>query len=345
MRISKFRDIAVRGRDLVLSEMVRRKFRPPPGTLTILTYHRIVPQNTRLSELIEPGMQVGPETFENHLQIIKDMFKPIRLRDWPQISRRLPDNRNRFAAVTFDDGWRDNFTHAFDSLKKFAVPATIFLVPEAVDQKLIFWSDKLAALYFNSQFREALASPASIWIDRLGMDANFFRREPNHERLAQLVAITKQVSDDEIHVELTRLAAQLGPSRNDQQMFNERQFLQWNEVEDMARSGLIEFGSHSLSHRRLDEVRDEDQVLSEIVESRNILRARLGKSYSEFFCYPNGNISQLAEEHVRDCYSGACTVTRGFNKPGGDPFRLRRIGLHQDSTCSDNSFLSKLIRD
>ena len=344
MRISKFRNFAMRGRDLVFSELVRRKFRPPPGTLTILTYHRIVPQNTRLSELIEPGMQVGPETFENHLQIIKEMFKPIRLCDWPKMARRSPDKRNRFAAVTLDDGWRDNFTHAFDRLKKFAVPATIFLVPEAVDQKLIFWSDKLAALYFDGKFREALASPGSIWIDRLGMDASFFHREPNRESLAQLIAITKQVSDDEIHDELTRVTAQLGQFPNGQQMLSVRKFLQWNEVEDMARSGLVDFGSHSLSHCRLDEVRDEDQVLREVVESRNILRARLGKSFCDLFCYPNGNISQLAEKHVRDCYSGACTVTRGFNKPGGDPFRLRRIGLHQDSTCSDNGFLSNLIR-
>ena len=181
MRISKFRDFAVRGCDLVFSEMVRRKFRPPPGTPTILTYHRIALQNTRLSDLIEPGIQVDPETFANHLQIIKEMFKLVRLRDWPKTARRPPDKRNRFAAVTF-------------------------------------------------------------------------------------------------------------------------------------------------------------------VESRNMLRARLGKSFCDVFFYPNGNTSQLPEKHVRGCYSGAWTVTRGFNKPGEDPFRLTRICLHQDSTCSDTGFLSNLIR-
>jgi peptidoglycan/xylan/chitin deacetylase (PgdA/CDA1 family) len=38
----------------------------------------------------------------------------------------------RTVSITFDDGWRDNYTNAFPIMKKYGVTATIFIVPSVL---------------------------------------------------------------------------------------------------------------------------------------------------------------------------------------------------------------------
>jgi|SRR5687768_12953708 len=40
----------------------------------------------------------------------------------------------RSVALTFDDGWRDNYTNAFPVLKELGIKATIFIIPSSIGQ-------------------------------------------------------------------------------------------------------------------------------------------------------------------------------------------------------------------
>src|SRR5215510_160511 len=94
----------------------------------ILMYHRVLPTTQADEGRVEPGMYVTPSTFRDHLSWLSDRYRVLPL---SEIVSRLKDGRplpERACALTFDDGWLDNFEHAFPCLRERGIPATVFLV-------------------------------------------------------------------------------------------------------------------------------------------------------------------------------------------------------------------------
>ena len=82
----------------------------------LLMYHRVVPATDAARNAVEPGMFVTPETFERHLAWLTDSFSVLPLHE---ITTRLADDLPlppRACAITFDDGWRDNYDFALPAL-------------------------------------------------------------------------------------------------------------------------------------------------------------------------------------------------------------------------------------
>ena len=61
-----------------------------------------------------------------------------------QLGRADGDRRTRLA-VTFDDGYRDNYTHAYAIARELGVPITVFVIPDYVGGERCFWSASLPA--------------------------------------------------------------------------------------------------------------------------------------------------------------------------------------------------------
>ena len=117
----------------------------------------------------------------------------------------------------------------------------------------------------------------------------------------------------------------------------ERQVVTWDEVREMSAAG-ISFGSHSVSHRILPALSTEEIQL-EAVESWETL-SRQSVRAVPVFCYPNGDRSDEVERCVAAAgYRAATTTQFGYEsaKPT-DRFRLKRINMHHDVTCTDELF-------
>jgi peptidoglycan/xylan/chitin deacetylase (PgdA/CDA1 family) len=104
--------------------------------------------------------------------------------------------------------------------------------------------------------------------------------------------------------------------------------LTWNEVASMH-EGLIEFGSHTLTHPHLARLAPDD-IERELVESKRRLEERLGVIINTF-AYPGGigrygDFSLATREAVmRAGYNLACTSEIGRNTAASDLLQLRRI--------------------
>lgn len=116
-------------------------------------------------------------------------------------------------------------------------------------------------------------------------------------------------------------------------------YLNYPMVEEMYKSGLISFGSHTVSHSSLTQI-SEKQVISEIVTSKKILESTLGYKI-RFFCYPYGHFNNLAVNKVKEAgYSMAFTTSNGKWTEETDLLRTPRIRI--SGYYSIQSFISLL---
>jgi len=109
----------------------------------ILAYHGVTEaQNSPLQNLRR--LHVSKHSFEEHLRLLRTSWEPISLSTlWGAISERRP-LAPRSVVVTFDDGYRNLLTAALPLLRRFAVPATVFVLTGAERERRM-WVDRLEA--------------------------------------------------------------------------------------------------------------------------------------------------------------------------------------------------------
>ncbi len=114
--------------------------------------------------------------------------------------------------------------------------------------------------------------------------------------------------------------------------------LSWEMLAEMSAEGIT-VGSHSLTHRELPGL-SREEAKREIVGSRESIGRQLGR-LPDWFAYPRGKANPGLAALVRDSgYRGAVTVRPGVNRPGQDPYLLRRTEISGDDDRED--FLLKL---
>ena len=107
--------------------------------------------------------------------------------------------------------------------------------------------------------------------------------------------------------------------------FPRRNILSWQQLKELDSAGIT-IGSHTRHHARLTELSDEAMV-DEISSSKKILEDNLGKKV-DYFAYPYGLCNdQVIDTVKRSGYTAACSILSGFNRPGEDLFKLRRIDI------------------
>jgi peptidoglycan/xylan/chitin deacetylase (PgdA/CDA1 family) len=87
------------------------------------------------------GLSIDPATFERYCHFFRRHFQVIPLRDLVgKLERREPVHRH--LAITFDDGYRDNFDHAAPVLERLGLPATFFVVSQWIGTDVVPWWDR-----------------------------------------------------------------------------------------------------------------------------------------------------------------------------------------------------------
>ena len=316
-------------------------WRPRSGPrLLVLMYHRVLPADHPDRPHEQPGMFVSPETLALHLGILKTHFEVVHLEDWARdVANGLPVPRLA-CALTFDDGWRDNFEYAFPILQAQAVPATIYLLSDLVGTRYSFWPNRLARLLGDPRNGDSQHGWPD-WLERELVQVGAPPSARSTLSMTQIDTVIANCKSRYTDAELGRLLD--STAAGGAQGGGDRDLMNWDEIRQMAAGGQIRFGSHTRRHTRLDARAPTEVLQDEIQSSRALIEAQLQTPVSSF-CYPNGDHSPAALDLVRRSYATAVTTRRGWNSVSSDAHLLNRVGLHEDVSSTAPAFLSRLSR-
>lgn len=90
------------------------------GKFLILYYHSVNPHRRH-------EVNVKPEVFQKQMVYLKNHFSPVTLEKGVERMRRGEGSSLPWVALTFDDGYQDNYTYAYPILRELGIPFTIFL--------------------------------------------------------------------------------------------------------------------------------------------------------------------------------------------------------------------------
>jgi len=307
--------------------------RPAPRLL-VLMYHRVLPASHADRAIEQPGMYVSPETLDMHLTLLKRRFEIVHLDDWLRAAAAAKALPPQSCAVTFDDGWQDNFEFAFPVLQRHSCPATIFLVSAMTGTRGEFWPNRLARTLLRLPVDMQLAGPLGEVLAPLTAGVRASGRW-SLEQLDHAVGLAKQLQESQINIAIDELQAPAAACDVTRAVLNE------GELHQMAASGLVRFGSHTRTHYRLRGEVPAEVLQQEIAGSSAEISASTG-SATRLFCYPNGDLTSAAVDVVRQHYLGAVTTQKGWHTPAADPYLIRRIGVHEDISSRPAAFLARI---
>jgi peptidoglycan/xylan/chitin deacetylase (PgdA/CDA1 family)/CelD/BcsL family acetyltransferase involved in cellulose biosynthesis len=273
----------------------------------VLTFHRV-------SDEPHPyfgGLPVA--VFRKQMNLLRRHFHVLPLEELVERAD-VDDVPPNAVAITFDDGYRDNYQYAYPVLEELGLPATIFLVTDAVECNAPIWHDRV----FEA-FRMTRAGFVALGGEELSIQSMSEKDEVLERVLSRLRTLDPADRDREIDLLLRKLRVCVAPDACLPK-------LSWSEVQTMHQGG-IGFGAHTVRHPILSRM-PIDAAAKEIRLSKEIIETRLGAPVN-LFAYPNGKREDYNEELkdvLRDAgYTGAVTTVWGANDATTDPFELRRM--------------------
>lgn len=275
----------------------------------ILLYHKVNDDG-------DPFLHSLPvKEFRSQMEYLARNFSVVSLDDIA--AGRTGTDGNKFSvAITFDDGYRDNFTNAFPILKELGIPATIYLATGYIGTGQLPWYDQVC-LAFKLTVRQSLTIQAGAPAGPLATeDARLALLDKTLEWL-------RQMDDDTRHKQMKSLFRALGVP---EALALPNYMLNWDEVRQM-KAHNISFGAHTVSHPVLSQL-SLQRLREEIAGSKRTIEQRL-QAEVRHFAYPFGR-----PQHFNDAVkrvveqSGlktAVTTVYGYNAPGDDPLELKRF--------------------
>ncbi|MEW6096776.1 MAG: polysaccharide deacetylase family protein [bacterium] len=292
----------------------------------ILRYHSVADLKDENFAYASPQITVSTKNFEEQIRYLAKRYNIISLEDIVlHIKEDKPLPKNSLA-ITFDDGYKDNYLNAYPILKKYGVTATFFLAAGCLNGKDVLWTHRIIYILKETKKKEISLKTQD--------GSNVLNLETLKDKLNAIDIINPiilRLDQSKREEFITDLANKLEVDINRQE-YSHKYMLSWAEVKEMEKGGMS-FGSHTITHCNLPHC-SYDYAKKEIEGSKTILEEELGKPIN-LFSYPNGTIKIHFNEEVKRIveesgFISAVTSVDGVVDKKSDLYELKRKGVGKD---------------
>jgi peptidoglycan/xylan/chitin deacetylase (PgdA/CDA1 family) len=318
----------------------------------ILMYHQVCERSNDPWELA-----VHPNHFHAQLGYLKNHFNVVPIAELAEgvVGHKM----KKTIAITFDDGFKDNYTNAAPLLDWHDVPATFYVATTAMQHQQVYWWDALQDIMYQTEILpvhfEMVINEAPVKFtfasDRVLNNRivnqikswNYNLPIPN-ERIALYMLLWHNIKplgyaqQNSVLKDIREWAA-TKPVSSDQNMT-----MSVREMQMLSQNPLFSIGAHSVHHAMLSQQTPRDQAF-EVQESKGQIEKWLGKPVNGF-AYPYGNYNETTQLILKD--AGFKYAVSTESKPvtaDDDPFALPRIQVKNWCVYEFASKLNELINE
>ena len=294
-------------------------FRARAGIL-VINHHRVGNANT--SRFDHGVFSATAEQLDEQTKYLKRHFPIVCGDELEELVTGKKKLTCLHVSITFDDGYLDNYTHAFDVLRSNNCPASFFLVPAYVGTNHVPWWDAIAYLIRNTVKKDiSLQLPVPLKLT-LGKD-----REPAILAVLRHYKRTDNTDGDAFMSELKEETECVVPDPG-------RRFLNWAEAKEMRSAGMT-IGSHTYTHHILGQLPLDSQRW-ELEQSKQTMEEQLGTEISTL-AYPVGSSSTFSQSTEEIAHALGYTMCFSFYGGLNTPGTIRQTDIFRTSMPNEFS--------
>jgi peptidoglycan/xylan/chitin deacetylase (PgdA/CDA1 family) len=244
------------------------------GCGVILTFHHVRPW---IEKAFAPNrlLEITPEFLDRVLATLDEMG--FELASLDEVPARLREGGRPFAALTFDDGYRDLVEHALPVLRRHAAPFTAFVTSDFADGRGRLW-------WLELEVAVARLDRVSVSTGDETIVMACHNAEEKRAAFARLYAALRAGPEDRLRATVALLTEHAGL---DGSAFTRCLCLGWDELKALAREPNVTIGAHTLSHPMLAKW-PAAIARREILDGKEAIEMRLGSAIRHF-AYPVGD--------------------------------------------------------
>lgn len=276
----------------------------------VLVYHCVSPPGCT-----DPHITVSPERFEQQMAFLSRSGLAVSMDEFLGYLRGAPVPRGGRVLVTMDDADEGTGTHAAPVLRRYGVPATVFVPTGAIGKSVGFWWHRFA---FLAEALRVRGGDLHGWLAR--QRSELADPDPTRNMWKRFRLLSESDRDD--------LLDRAAREHETPALPQVSRPMNWDELAELTSDGLITLGAHTVSHPMLAQLTDAE-LAWEVRQSRKELATRPG--YRDVFAYPYGDAAVVTPQTiaaVRDAeFTAAFVNSPGTANGASDPLTIPRVGI------------------